>query len=439
MTMRISPSTRWLPMVLAATIIVSSGCSGDSPKVPEEEPAFEDDGIILRETLFENKPGSDIPYRIPALATYNDGTLVAIGDYRHGKGDIGSGRIDLHYRISKDNGKTWGEEKVLVEGDGLVGATCAYGDAAIASDCETNETLLITVCGSTGYFAGKRTNPCRVAEFRSNDKGETWTEMKEITEDIYSIFDGCASGTFQSCFIASGKIMQSRIIKEGSHYRLYAAIIARPGGNKVIFSDDFGKTWAALGGPDAQPSPNGNEAKCEELPDGRVVLSSRVNGGRYFNVFTYTDRKSGAGTWDKEVYSSTSNNGCITSNEIGTNGEILILPVIEKATGNKCNIALQSVPIGPRRSNVAIYFKKLNPETEQITSELFAGSWQETYRISDIQSAYSTMDVQANGRIGIFLEEKLNQAGNGYDLVYTSVPVDSLTLDMYRLRKSVLF
>ena len=37
------------------------------------------------------------------------------------------------------------------------------------------------------------------------------------------------------------------------------------------------------------------------------------------------------------------------------------------------------------------------------------------------------------------LEEKLNQAGKGYDLVYTSVPVDSLTLDMYRLRKTVLF
>ena len=300
--MRFSNAGLWLPMTLAATSLIFSGCSENSPE-DYIEPPFEDDGIILRETLFENLPGSEIPYRIPALATYSDGSVIAIGDYRHGKGDIGYGRIDLHYRISKDNGLTWGPERVLVEGDGQPGATCAFGDAAIVSDSETDETLLITVCGSTAYSAGTRENPCRVAEFRSSDKGETWTEMKDITESIYSIFDDCASQTFKSCFIASGKIMQSRIIKKGSHYRLYAAIIARPGGNKVIFSDDFGKTWAALGGPDVQPSPNGNEAKCEELPDGRVVLSSRVIGGRLFNIFTYSDIRTGAGSWDSEEFS----------------------------------------------------------------------------------------------------------------------------------------
>lgn len=436
--MRFSNAGLWLPMAFAATSLIFSGCSENSPE-DYIEPPFEDDGIILRETLFENLPGSEIPYRIPAFATYGDGTVIAIGDYRYGKGDIGSGRIDLHCRISKDNGLTWGPERVLVEGDGQTGATCAFGDAAIVSDSETDETLLITVCGSTGYFAGTRENPCRVAEFRSYDKGETWTEMKDITESIYSIFDDCASQTFKSCFIASGKIMQSRIIKKGSHYRLYAAIIARPGGNKVIFSDDFGKTWAALGGPDAQPSPNGNEAKCEELPDGRVVLSSRVLGGRLFNIFTYSDIQTGAGSWDSEEFSSSKNDGCAAETNNGTNGEILILPAVEKATNTNCHIALQSVPLGPRRSNVAIYVKKLDPETSDITSESFAGSWTEAYRISDTQSAYSTMDVQSNGRIGIFLEEKLNQAGNGYDLVYTSVPLDSLTLDMYRLRRSALF
>ena len=170
-----------------------------------------------------------------------------------------------------------------------------------------------------------------------------------------------------------------------------------------------------------------------------MVLSSRVLGGRLFNIFTYSDIQTGAGSWDSEEFSSAKNDGCAAETNNGTNGEILILPAVEKATNTNCHIALQSVPLGPRRSNVAIYVKKLDPETSDITSESFAGSWTEAYRISDTQSAYSTMDVQSNGRIGIFLEEKLNQAGNGYDLVYTSVPLDSLTLDMYRLRRAALF
>ena len=103
--MRFSNAGLWLPMAFAATSLIFSGCSENSPE-DYIEPPFEDDGIILRETLFENLPGSEIPYRIPAFATYGDGTVIAIGDYRYGKGDIGSGRIDLHYRISKDNGLT---------------------------------------------------------------------------------------------------------------------------------------------------------------------------------------------------------------------------------------------------------------------------------------------------------------------------------------------
>ena len=128
------------------------------------------------------------------------------------------------------------------------------------------------------------------------DGGETWS-LKEVTEDIYSLFDDAPQGCVQSCFIASGSIFQSEIIKVGSHYRIYAALTARPNGNRVLYSDDFGRTWSVLGGLDALPAPYGDEAKCAELPDGRVVLSSRAMGGRYFNIFTYTDIGTAAGSW----------------------------------------------------------------------------------------------------------------------------------------------
>ena len=49
--MRFSNAGLWLPMTLAATSLIFSGCSENSPE-DYIEPPFEDDGIILRETLF---------------------------------------------------------------------------------------------------------------------------------------------------------------------------------------------------------------------------------------------------------------------------------------------------------------------------------------------------------------------------------------------------
>ena len=57
--------------------------------------------------LFETVEGK-IPYRIPAIATTKNGTLIAVADYRYCYSDIGFGPVDLHYRLSHDNGYTYG-------------------------------------------------------------------------------------------------------------------------------------------------------------------------------------------------------------------------------------------------------------------------------------------------------------------------------------------
>lgn len=402
----------------------------------EDNLFWNEDGSRIRLTLFENT-NPEIPYRIPAFAACSDGTLIAVGDYRYSKSDIGGGRIDLHSRISTNNGRSWKPIRTVAEGSGQPGHGCAFGDASIVCDRETDEVLMMAVCGSVGYFDSSRSNTIGSAEFRSYDKGRTWTEWKDRTEDIYSLFDG-SSSPLSGCFITSGRIFQSRQIKVGTHYRIYLALCARPGGNRVIYSDDFGKTWKPLGGANALPVTDGNEAKCEELPDGRVILSSRTGSGRYFNIYSYTDKATASGSWGTAVKSSSSNNGCSTTDTFGTNGEILVLPVIEQAAGSKIYIALQSIPLGPKRSNVAIYYKTLNPDASQITVQSFANYWTNSstsspFKVSEIQSAYSTMVLQPDGNIGFFFEETLNPAGNGYDLVYTSISVEELTSNQFRL------
>ncbi len=393
-------------------------------------------------TLFTSGNAEDIPYRIPAIAVLNDGTLLALADYRHCRGDIGFGRVDIHGRFSRDNGASWGDEFVLVEGTGVSGAVdCGFGDAAIVADRESPEIMVITVCGETVYWHSttNRRNPNRIAVIRSFDNGATWTPWEEITESVYSLFDDSSAGCVESCFAGSGKICQSRMVKAGSHYRLYAAIAARPNGNRVLYSDDFGRTWNILGTADDLPATDGDEPKCEELPDGRVVLSTRTGGGRYFNIFTYTDTAAGKGTWGEAAFSGAENNGC-TALDNACNGEILIIPAIRKADGAETFIALQSVPFGPGRTNVGVWCKEITSGTgsgtscsalQDITPETFAAGWNIGYRISDTESAYSTMVQQKNGNIAFYYEESLNGDSTGYEMIYKEIPLDTLTCGLY--------
>lgn len=385
-------------------------------------------------TLFETESTDTVPYRIPAIATLSDGSLLALTDYRYCKGDIGFGRVDIHGRTSADNGATWGEEFALIEGTGVPGAVdCGFGDAALVADRESGDILLMLVCGQTVYWhqTTNRQNPNRIAVLRSSDNGATWAPWEEVTEDIYTLFDGSVHGCIESCFVGSGKICQSRQVKVGSHYRLYAAICARPNGNRVIYSDDFGHTWKALGGADQLPAPGGDEPKCEELPDGRVVLSSRAYGGRLFNIYTFSDVERGEGTWGEVAFSGEENSGC-TAVENACNGEILILPAVRKEDGAKVNVAFQSVPLGPDRRNVGVYYKELPENVAEMTPALFAAGWEDPYQVSVTSSAYSTMVQQANGNIAFFYEECADECPGGFDMVYKEIPVDSLTFNRYK-------
>ena len=344
----------------------------------------------LTRVLFKTVSPDAVPYRIPAFGQLTDGSIVALSDYRPCGMDIGFGQVDIHGRISSPDRNEWGEEFVLVEGTGVPATVdCGFGDPAMVVDRESDEILVMMVCGNTIYYydTTNRQNPNRVAWMRSFDGGKTWTQWEEVTEDIYTLFDDSSHGCVQSCFFSSGKIVQSRIVKQGSYFRLYHALAARPNGNRVIYSDDFGRTWAVLGGVDALPVPYGDEAKCEELPDGSVVVSSRTMGGRYFNVFRYSDFGTAEGIWDSVVYSGAQNNGCVAL-ENACNGEILMVSAKNVDSGADVSLALQSIPLGPQRLAVGIYFKEV---TGSESSSDLASNWSGPFRVTEKPSAYSTM------------------------------------------------
>jgi sialidase-1 len=390
--------------------------------------------VVGPQVLFQADAVDSIPYRIPTVATLHNGDILALADYRLCGSDIGYGRVDIHGRISRNGGRSWGKEFVLIEGTGVSKATdCGFGDAAMVADRESGEVLVVMVCGETVYWheTTTRQNPNRIAVLRSYDNAKSWTQWEEITEDVYSLFDNGEFAPVQSCFVASGKILQSKHIKVGSHYRIYAALCARPNGNRVIYSDDFGRTWHALGGRDALPVILGDEPKCEELPDGRVIISSRAWGGRYFNIYTYSDVASGVGQWGPVAGSGKKLNGCVAI-ENACNGELLIVPAVRKEDGRQVMLALQSVPLGPHRANVGIYYKELPEDVSSITPLIFASDWEKPYQVSETTSAYSTMLQLKNGNIVIYYEENENRnCRGGYDMIYEELTIETITSGRY--------
>lgn len=386
----------------------------------------------VEQPLFKTRNGQ-IPYRIPAIATAQNGNLIAVSDYRHCGADIGFGRVDLHYRISDNNGASWSKELTMVEGDGVKGSTkCGYGDCAIVADAKSSEVLVVCVTGNTvyGWESTNRQNPNRVAVLRSMDNGVTWGEPEEITESIYTLFDKSKLGPVQSLFFGSGRICQSRQIKNGKYYRIYAALCARPGGNRVVYSDDFGRTWEALGDIHTSPAPGGDEPKIEELPNGDVLLSSRAWGGRHYNIYNYKSQRKATGAW-QEVAVSHEQEGGVVAKENSTNGEILILDALNHSTGKRGPLALQSVPLGPGRANVGIYYKFLGSKADYATSKAFATGWSGPYQVSDINSAYSTMVQQHDGRIAFFYEEETYGAGAAYTNMYIPLSLEQITGGAY--------
>ena len=449
---------------------LSAGIVGNELK---EEPVITVEGttitvtgikpLIMKQDLYNtSKGGLGIPpHRIPGITVDPETGRIITAAARLVCGtDPGYGQVDVVCRLSDDHGDSWTDTITVAVGNGKTSATVnyfetAFGDPAVVADRTSNEVLIIAVAGCTVYGNGNTTrqNPNMIATIHSMDNGATWNKPVNATEPIYSLFD--SGNPIQSAFVGGGKIFQSRIVKAGDYYRLYAAMCARPNGNRVIYSDDFGRTWHALGGASALPAPGGDEPKCEELPDGRVILSSRVGGGRIYNIYTYSNTLTAEGAWSTSVKSTFEGSGHGAGGN-STNGEILVVPVKRNSDGKDMYLALQSLPTGGGRSHVGIYYKELIDVTDINTVANFAVDWNGFFLVTDKSSAYSSIDLQNDDRIGFIYEETLTGYGrvpnpvstsfpngegthnyDGFDNIYVAYPLEYITDGAYSINRNV--
>ncbi len=391
-------TTKWLTLtLLAALTAVSQQAWGQT-------------------TLFESKnvSGQSV-YRIPSIVRLPNGNLWALCDQRHDNNglDLGNNhRIDVVGKLSTDNGSSWGSQQDIAMGTASSGYDYAHGDPASVVDRETGRILVVSASGTTGW-------PSKIQTARSvTDDNGNWS-ISEITDKVYQ------SGGETTClFFSSGRMIQSTLVKNGTCYRIYAALDTYTGGSRVAYSDDFGLTWTYLGGVSAKPYSAGDECKVEELPNGNILLSCRVRNyaGRYFNIFTFTDKTKATGSWGTAV------SGNITA--ASCNGELLLVPAKRASDGKQVYVLLQSAAMSSDRNNVGIYWKELSDESSYDSPSDFSSNWN-AFSISSTSSCYSTMVLDKNGDIAFLYEEDLNTKNSAYNIKFQTFSLATITSNAY--------
>ena len=355
----------------------------------------QNDTIFTRTELYHPGDYGSTNYRIPAVITAKDGSIVAVTDKRkYNEGDLPQD-IDIVCNRSTDGGLTWSEPYTIAQGAGV---NHGFGDCALAWSNDDNGLIAVFV-GGPGLWNSTPSEPIRSYKSYSYDNGQTWTEPEDITRFIFG--DDCIipeHQTWRASFFGSGnglltstrRIMFVAAIREGSAQSL---------SNHAVYSDDNGLTWQVSG----RASTGGDEAKVTELVDGRILMSIRHNGKRWYNIST-----NGGETWRP----STSSWNDITAP--ACNGDLIRYTSVNQ--GHNKNRLLHSVPKGTQRTDVTVYVSYDEGET-----------WPVSKTIVPYSSAYSSLCVLPDGTIGLYVEENPSGEMGNYSTAFYNFSIEWLT------------
>ena len=351
--------------------------------------------IILVHTLLL-QPGdyNSTNYRIPAVITAKDGSIVAVTDKRKfNEGDLPQD-IDIVCNRSTDGGHTWSEPYTIALGTGV---NHGFGDCALAWNNDDNG-LIAGFVGCPGLWNSTPSNPIRTYISRSSNNGQTWTEPEDITDFIFG--DNCIvpeQRTWRASFFGSGNGLRTstgRIIFVAAIRETTAQVLY----NHAVYSDDNGQTWRVSG----RASSSGDEAKVTELVDGRILMSIRHAGNRWYNI-----SEDGGETWQP----TTSTWYDIVAP--ACNGDMI--RYTSENQGYDKNRLLHSVPYGSSRTDVTVYVSYDEGE-----------SWPMKKCIVPYSSAYSSLCILPDGTIGLYVEEAYAGA-SGYSTVFYNFSLEWLT------------
>lgn len=237
-------------LILALSFCALAGCRTQTP--------FETEVFVSGSEGYAN-------YRIPAIVSAPDGTLLAFAEGRKNNA-ADAGDIDLILKRSTDGGRTWGKiEMVWDDGDNTCGNPAPVFDAA-------SGRLLLMMTWNLGSDKESMINTYTSTDTRrvfytySDDVGKTWSTPIDLTSTLKdSTWSWYATGPCHA-IQKRHEPAKGRIVVSCNHNDT-----TRMSFSHVVWTDDCGENWH-LGGSAAA---GGNESTVAELEDGRLLLNMR--------------------------------------------------------------------------------------------------------------------------------------------------------------------
>ncbi|WP_371152890.1 cell wall-binding repeat-containing protein [Buchananella felis] len=353
-------------------------------------------GAAVDPTVSENKQvlarggeGGFRCYRIPALATNNDGEIIAQWDGRPNNCGDSPEPNSIVQKTSADNGTTFGAQTVAAAGQPAA-PRHGYSDPSLIVDRKTGHVYSFFVKsydqGIWGSQLGtdpSNRNVLHAVYVKSTDGGHTWGQPVFVTDAITKGHENEWKGRFAT----SGNGIQ---LLHGTHAGrlLQPYSVWNKNGQKhavVLYSDDDGATWHR-----GEPlGDNFDENKLVELSDGSVMINSRQttrHGDRYVAV-----SQDGGQTWgsykrDPQLV------------DPGNNASIIRPFPNAQPDDPKAKMLLFSN--SANRSSRVNGTIKLSCDDGQ--------TWTAAKQFKDGAMAYSVMSVLGDGNIGILYEAENN-------------------------------
>ncbi len=346
--------TRLLTPVFSLLMLAGTSAGQDAPNIAR--------GLITHQDLFNATMREGVAcYRIPALATAPDGSLVAAMDERVGScDDLGTNKdINIVARRSTDDGMTWSAIETVVDYDHGISAS----DPSMIVDRKTGEILLFY-----NYMDHNAEHGIYYLHVtRSRDNGVSWTKAEDITSQITR-----PGWRRDFAFITSGNGIQTR---SGT---LLHTLVNLDKGLHVFGRADDAKTWFLVEAP-LKP---GDESRVVELADGAWMVNSRVKGKGMRYVHTSADRGK---TWRTAPEPALPDPACNAS----------LIRCTSVADGyNKNRLLFSNANSRKARRNMTVR-----------VSYDEGTSWTDGKTIYAGEAAYSSLTMLRNGDIGLLFEK----------------------------------
>ena len=268
--------------------------------------------LFAQETIvYEGGKEGHATYRIPAIIDLPSGELLAFAEGRvNGSNDYGD--INLVLKRSEDKGKTWTPLQTIVDYDDLQAGNPAPVVDLLDPAYPNGVLYLFYNTGNNHEYDIRMNKGVReVWMIRSLDLGHSWEEPVNITSQVHKPNNPTFNAAYTNpadwrhyantpghAFQFQNGAYKGRIYVAANHSQGDAQDEFKDYLAHGFYTDDHGKTFKIS---ESIKFPGSNESIAAELPNGRMIMSTRNQRSDIRSrIIAYSN--DGGATWSEQYF-----------------------------------------------------------------------------------------------------------------------------------------